>query len=160
MGVVKHFSDGSFLEFARGSFDDWCVYITTSSGERMPPLDVDYFRFLKYWSSLYSAEKIYADFIGIYEMTGAEVEESVLVHIETVATTYEEKRLEFEKVFTILYMAMIAEENKAHTRLGKRIKRLGLHVLLLEGAAVEYAADFMRKKGWREIDALCKARGF
>ena len=160
MSIVKRFSDGSFLEFARGSFDDWCVFITTASGDRKPPLDVEYFRFLKYWATRYSPERIYADFVSIYERTGTEVEDTVLSYIETVASTYEEKQLEFEKVFTILYMAMIAEENKEKTRLGKRIKRLGLHVLLLENASVDYAANFMRNKEWRDIDVLCRARGF
>ena len=30
--IIKRFSDGSFLEFAQGSFDGWCVYVTTPKG--------------------------------------------------------------------------------------------------------------------------------
>ena len=65
-----------------------------------------------------------------------------------------------DMLFTILYMGMIAEERKANTRLGKRIKRLGVHMLLLEGREVDDAANCMRGMNWREIDALCKARKF
>ena len=63
-------------------------------------------------------------------------------------------------IFSILYMAMIAEERKKNTRLGKRIKRLGIHKLLIEKSNVLDAANFMRGMGWREIDSLCRARGF
>ncbi len=44
---IKSFSDGSFLEYDRGSFDEWCVYLTKSDGSRRPPRDVDYFEQLK-----------------------------------------------------------------------------------------------------------------
>ena len=57
-------------------------------------------------------------------------------------------------------MGMLAEENKAFTRLGKRIKRLGMHKLLIENETVADAANFMRGMGWRQIDAMCKERGF
>jgi len=55
---------------------------------------------------------------------------------------------------------MVAENVKKNTRLGKRIKRLGVHDLLLESGEVAHAAHFMRGLGWREIDVLCRARGF
>ena len=57
-------------------------------------------------------------------------------------------------------MAMIAEERKCFTRLGKRIKRLGIYKLLIEGKSVGESANFMRGLKWYEIDAMCKERGF
>ena len=160
MAIIKRFSDGAFLESAQGSFDEWCVYITNAQGERRPPYDRDYFGFLKKISTVFGVEKIYSDFVSIYERTEDEIVEATLEHIEAIAETYGTKSLQMEKIFTILYMAMIAEENKRNTKLGKRIKRLGMHVLLLENQSVEYAANFMRGKGWREIDGLCRERGF
>lgn len=160
MAVVKKFSDGAFLEYAQGSFDEWCVYITNAKGERMPPYDKDYFGFLKKMSIVFGAKKIYSDFVSIYERTGIEVDRNTLEHIESIAGTYGMRSLQMEKIFTILYMAMISEENKRGAIIGKRIKRLGMHVLLLEAQSVEYAANFMKGKKWREIDALCKERGF
>ena len=77
-----------------------------------------------------------------------------------MVSNYGTQALEFSKIFSILYMGMLAEENKAHTRLGKRIKRLGMHKLLIENESVDTAANFMRKMKWYEIDSLCRSRGF
>ena len=57
-------------------------------------------------------------------------------------------------------MAIIAEEQKANTRLVKRIKRLGVYKLLYENKTVYEAANCMRGMGWREISNLCIERGF
>ena len=80
--------------------------------------------------------------------------------ISTLSASYGDNALAVDVVFTILYMAMIAEERKAYTKLGKRIKRLGIHALLIENVPVNSAANFMRGMGWREIDNLCRQRGF
>jgi hypothetical protein len=84
----------------------------------------------------------------------------VLDKIVESSEKYLEKKLVFRKVFTILYATMIAEENKAYSKLGKRIKRLGVHSILVEEMEVAQAANFMRGMGWRKIDELCRARGF
>lgn len=55
---------------------------------------------------------------------------------------------------------MVAEENKAYTRLGKRIKRLGVHIYLIDNESLDYSVNFMKGMGWRQIDKLCKERGF
>ena len=57
-------------------------------------------------------------------------------------------------------MTMVAEENKAYTRLGKRIKRLGVHIYLIDNESLDYSVNFMKGMGWRQIDKLCKERGF
>lgn len=159
---VREFSDGSYLEYAAGNFDQWCVYmVNPSKNFRKPPLDVDYFGFLKEQSKTFGAQKIYEDFVKIYELTNKQVENEVLEFIDSLAIKkYPGKELEFSKIYTILYMGMLAEENKAFTRLGKRIKRLGMHKLLMENETVDMAANFMRNMRWHEIDALCKTRGF
>lgn len=159
---VKEFSDGSYLEYADGNFDQWCVYmVNPAKNFRRPPLDVDYFGFLKEQAQTYGADKIYNDFVAFYNQTGKVVETRVLDFIEHLAVTgYGDKWLDFSKMFTILYMGMLAEENKAYTRLGKRIKRFGMHKLLIENEPVSVAANFMRNMGWRQIDAMCKERGF
>lgn len=160
--IVKRFSDGSYLEYAEGKFDQWCIYmVNEAKNYRRPPLDVDYFGFLKEQAQTYGAGKIYKDFIDFYDQTGKAVEQRVLEFIEHIAVIgYGDKWLDFTKIFTILYMGMLAEENKAFTRLGKRIKRLGMHKLLIENETVSDAANFMRGMGWQQIDAMCKERGF
>lgn len=157
---IKDFSDGSFLEYDRGKFDDWCVYLTNANGTRRPPLDVDYFTQLQELAAKYSVERIYSDYVQVYELVGKAVNNADLVEITSIASSYGNDSLELDKIFSILYMAMIAEERKAYTKLGKRIKRLGIHKLLIEGKSVRDAANFMRGMGWREIAAMCEERGF
>lgn len=158
--TIKTFSDGSFLEYDRGKFDDWCVYFTNSNGLRKPPRDTDYFAQLLQFSQKYGIEKIYGDYVKVYELTGNQILDSSLNSISVISKKYQEDAIDVDIIFSILYMAMIAEEQKQYTRLGKRIKRLGIHMLLVEKKSVHEAANFMRGMGWRDIDALCVKRGF
>lgn len=158
--LVKTFSDGSFLEYDRGSFDKWCVYFTNRNGKRNPPRDADYFRQLKTLATKYGTERIYNDFVRVYNVTGKDVEQFSLDTITEIAAFYGNDTLAVDILFSTLYMAMISEENKANTHLGKRIKRLGIHKLLVEGESVSYAANFMYDMNWQKIAALCKERGF
>ncbi len=158
--LIKSFVDGSYLEYDRGSFDDWCVYLTKSSGVRRPPRDVDYFNQLKHFASKHGVDRIYNDYVRVYDLTGKQVESSALSNITAIAAAYGDDALEIDVIFSILYMAMIAEEQKKFTRLGKRIKRLGIYKLLIENRSVGEAANFMRGMGWRDIDYLCRERGF
>lgn len=158
---IKTFADGSFLEYAPGKFDDWCVYMVNPNRcFRSPPRDTHYFDFLLKNAEQFGSDKIYQDFVRVYENTGKEVDQGVLTLIEHISLTYTGKELEFEKILTIMYMGMIAEEKKRFTRLGKRIKRLGVHKLLKEGAGVDHSANFMRGLRWQEIDRMCHERGF
>ena len=159
--TIKTFSDGSYLEYSAGAFDEWCVYMVNPAKRfRRPPRDVDYFGFLSREASTFGARKIYDDFVEIYNLTSNELSQDVLAKIDDIALAYGTSSLEFSKIFTILYMGMIAEEKKAGTRLGKRIKRLGVYKLLIEGQSVDDSANFMRGMRWRDIDQLCKERGF
>lgn len=158
--IIKRFPDGSFLEYDRGSFDDWCVYLTDASGNRKPPHDTDYFSQLKILANKFGAEKVYGDYVKVYNITGKQVNNEDLRSIRILAESYGTNALQVDKIFSILYMAMIAEERKAGTRLGKRIKRLGIHKLLIENTSVRDSANFMRGMGWRDIARLCEERGF
>lgn len=55
---------------------------------------------------------------------------------------------------------MVAEENKLGTKLGKRIKRLGIHQVLYDRYSPAAAASFSRGLSWTRIDNECKLRGF
>ena len=158
--IIRFFSDGSFLEYDQGSFDKWCVYLTQRDGSREPPRDTDYFAQLKQLSARYGAARIYGDYVRVYIRTGKQVEESVFRVISTIAASYGSDALKVDVIFSILYMAMIAEEQKENTRLGKRIKRLGIYALLMENRSVSDAANFMRGMDWKDIAKLCRERGF
>ncbi|MCI9216866.1 hypothetical protein AALA78_07590 [Lachnospiraceae bacterium 42-17] len=158
--LIKTFNNGAFLEYDRGSFDDWCVYLTHPDGRREPPRDMDYFTQLKVLSDKYGIQTIYNDYVKVYELTEKQVDQQVLKAISQIASFYGGDALQVDIIFSILYMAMIAEEQKANTRLGKRIKRLGVYKLLYENKTVYEAANCMRGMGWREISNLCIERGF
>ena len=158
--IIKEFNNGSYLEYDQGSFDNWCVYLTKTDGTRKPPYDTDYFQQLKELSNTYGADRLYRDYVKVYELTGNSIDDNVLNLISEISNDYGAHSIEVDIIFSILYMAMIAEENKAFTKLGKRIKRLGIHELLIENKSVQYSANFMRDVGWREISDLCNKRGF
>lgn len=160
MGVkVKTFTDGSFLEYDKGLFDPWCVYINDSDGRRALK-DVNYLEQLRALAQRYGRDTVYEDYVRIYDKTGKEVDAAVLQDISRIVQKYWADVLSADKLLSGLYLAMISEERKENTRLGKRIKRLGVHCLLKEGRSVHDSANFMRGMGWQEISALCKARGF
>lgn len=73
---------------------------------------------------------------------------------------YGEDSLNIAIDFTIIYMGMIAEENKEFTKLGKRIKRLGVHQVLKERMHYNEAANFSRGKKWKELNEICSSKGF
>ena len=105
-------------------------------------------------------DKVYNDYVKVYDLTGKQVSKAALDSITLLSEEYGASANQVDIIFSILYMAMIAEERKAGTRLGKRIKRLGIHKLLIENIPVREAANFMRGMGWRDIARLCEERGF
>tara|TARA_B100000902_G_scaffold342876_1_gene347212 strand:- start:681 stop:1148 length:468 start_codon:yes stop_codon:yes gene_type:complete len=155
MKIVKKFKDGSEIGFGKGRFDDFCVYL-----DNKPPLDVHYFTRLYELKEIYGGSNIYNDFIYIYELVTKNLESAVLENIAHMSKKYKDDIIRVDKIFTILYMAMIAEENKVNTKLGKKIKRLGVHQILIENITPNVSANFSKGMKWREIEKECIKRGF
>ena len=159
--LIKTFVDGSTLEYDKGKFDNWCVYLTRPGTERYAPRDFQYFDRIQQLSAIYGANTIYNDFVKVYDETTKVISQKTLDLIDSITSYYDEDDgLELAIDLTIMYMGMIAEENKAFTKLGKRVKRLGVYQVLMEGMSYKEAADYSRGMGWREIDRLCRERGF
>ena len=157
---IIEFEDKSFLEYNRGKFDQFCLYVVNPDGSRTPPKDKDYFSELLELSQKYGKDKVYKDYVKVYEHTQKEIDISYFKELETLSKDYQQDSLSVYKLFSIFYLTMISEENRRGTKLGKRIKRLGVHYLLIEDQPLHYSINFMRGMGWREIDELCKERGF
>jgi len=157
---IIEFIDGSILTFNSGTFDDWCVYLQELSSAKYAPRDTVYFESLAKLAIQYTGLKIYRDFVQIYDVTDQSIKPEVLSLIEDLSKYYGKDFLSFQKLLTIVYAGMVAEENKAHTKLGKKIKRLGMHQILLEAMPAPQAANFSKGKKWQEIDTECKQRGF
>lgn len=158
--LIKKFTDNSFLEYDKGGFDEWCVYLSRPNKTRYAPKDNEYFNFFKNIGLKYGSQKVYNDFVKIYNLTSKSIETTVLNEINNIAGEYGQDYLELDIWFTVVYAGMVAEENKAFTRLGKRIKRLGMHQILLQNLPSEVAANFSRGKPWRELHNLMKQLDF
>lgn len=158
--LIKEIRDGSIVEFDRGSFDDWCVYLTRPNETKFAPKDIQYFTELKNLGMEYGSEKIYNDFVKIYQKTTNTINENVNELITELSLTYKDDSLIIDVWFSVIYGGMIAEENKKYAILKKRIKRLGLHQVLIDGLSPSISANFSRGKKWRELDKICKEKGF
>ncbi len=150
----------NLVEFDRGSFDEWCVFLTRPGQPRYAPKDTEYFTLLKSMGNRFGHAKIYNDFISYYNQTTKDIDSTILNLITTLSNDYETGAEEMDIWFTVIYAGMIAEENKASTKLKKRIKRLGMHQVLLDNFEPELAANFSKGKKWQELDRLMKEKGF
>ncbi len=160
MAIARTFSDGSFLEFDTGKFDAWCVYLTRPNQERYAPRDEIYFYDLLQFGNKHGARIIYDDFISIYDKAQLDLEQTVFEHIHSISQKYGEDALDIEIIYAILYMGMVAENNKKNAILKKRVKRLGIHQVLIDGYTPNKAANYSKGKKWRDLDSDCRARGF
>lgn len=157
---LNEFTNGGLIEFDKGSFDEWCIFVTNPNGERYAPSDVKYFLRLKELGKKYGSQKIYEDFVVIYNRTGQNPEPDVFELISLLSRFYHNDAMEMEIWFNVLYAGMIAEENKKNAILKKRIKRLGMHQVLIDGIEPEVAAGFSKGIKWQQLDRLMKAKGF
>ena len=148
--------------FDKGRFDEWCVYVVTKE-KRVAPKDIDYFIFFKELDEKYSHLNVYDAFLKVYENTNKAIEDTTLAIIKEIVDhsgLEEVDKKRYEGYLVVLYLAMIAEENKAYTKLGKRIKRLGMHHHFFDGLSAQKAANYSCGKNWEELDAEMRARGF
>ena len=111
-------------------------------------------------AQLFSSEKIYEDFVDIYYCTSAFIDGRILKFITEISNSYENYAMQTDIWFSTIYAGMVAEENKEFAKLGKRIKRLGFHQVLIEGISPLIASKFSRGKSWQKLDLICRERGF
>lgn len=159
--LVKTLKNGMKIVFDCGRFDNWCVYIVNSDGGKNAPSDTEYFSDFRKVAEKYEGDKVYNDFVKIYDLTSNSVDPRVITQIDEIIETYNEddKKL-MEQWLSVVYAGMIAEENKHRAILKKRVKRLGMHQVLKLNYSPYDAANFSRGKKWRELDSVMKKLGF
>lgn len=161
MRLVKNLKNGRAVVFDTGKYDDWCVYLAEKNGSRYAPYDTEYFSDLKRISQKYKKHKVYTDFTILYDMTTEQINKTVLSAIDHIVETYHEEDKELiEQWFAVIYAGMIAEENKKKAVLKKRIKRLGMHQVLILNMPPKEAANFSKGRKWTELDLIMKQLGF
>jgi hypothetical protein len=159
-GAVHVSATGAKIYFGRGNFDGWCVFLERLPGLAYAPRDTEYFTFFAVLGAATTPRTVYETFRKIYAITTSVTDPAASKLILSEAAKYQGHAAEAEIWFAVIYAAMIAEENKANSRLRKRIKHLGLHQLLMQNFSSTDAASWSRGKQWREIDAECKRLGF
>jgi hypothetical protein len=148
--LIHKIGNGNIVEFDTGKFDGWCVYLKRPHQERYAPKDTEYFGMMANLGKKYGFLKVYDDFVSIYHATHKQLDNDVLKLISDLSKAYKEDTEETEIWFTILYAGMIAEENKEHAILGKKIKRLGMYQVLIEKMSPLEAAVFSKGKKWKD----------
>jgi len=164
----NRYKKNATMYFGQGNFDEWCIFITGSNSYPNVPTDVWGLNFLKTWSEKRAPESIYNDFIKIYDQVGEGATYSytkpVIELIEQLAFNYP-SYIDACVLWTYFYMGMIAEENKKNDKgeklpLRRRIKRLGVYMVLMEGIQPQVAANYSRGLGADYLDKVCFYRGF
>jgi hypothetical protein len=149
IGQIRGFS----LYFSTGRFDDWLVWLEWPEGAKaIAPTDEWYFGKMSRWDDKVGA---YERFVAVYDRTTAEIDPSVFEFIDEIAVSKQEA-----VVLAVLYAGMVAEENKEHAILKKRIKRLGVFQVLVLEMDPKRAANFSRGKKVAELAPLMQQYGF
>lgn len=152
------------IKFDKGKFDNFCVYITNYENKipikKIAPKDKEYFEDLLNLKKNYG-KIIYDLFVKIYQKSNKELNLSLAKKIIYFCDKHfiTGNKLS-KKTFLVLYYSMVAEENKSNTKLGKKIKRLGVHQILIENQNPSFAANYSKGMKWHEIEKECKNRGF
>lgn len=157
---IKDFENGIKLYYDYGCFDDWCVHIIDKENKIYRPKDKVVFNRLLKYASKYGTDSIYEDFTKIYNLTSKNLSNDVIELISKESKKYTEDEIGVSVLFTLLYACMVAEENKKDTKLGKRIKMLGVHQLLKDKMSCEEAANFSKRKNSRLLKYICESKGF
>lgn len=109
------FEDGTSLAFANGAFDNYCIYYIMPDGTAIPPHDREYFKDILYLGNKYGRDYIYNLFIGIFRVAKkGEGSPKCYERCKTKFKDFNEDYLLLAKTFSILYMGMIAEENRIY----------------------------------------------
>jgi hypothetical protein len=159
LGELINDIDGTIVEFGKGKFDEWCVYIKKPE-ERYAPKDDQIFRIMQNIGDELGRENVYSDFVEIYRPTDKNINPEIIRLISELVNKYRTAIRDLKIGYSVLYGGMVAEENKENAVLGKRIKRLGMHQLLIDGMAPEECAVFSRGKIASVLDGIMRIKGF
>lgn len=155
--------DNEVIFFGHGADDVWCAYTGKYDAGIMycaMPSDKYYFKIIRDIADACNChEAMYEDFSDLCRRTGKLVDPQVVEYIGRLADGYGPNGDVMYNMFFHVYYGMVAEENKAYAHLGKSIKMLGLHDLLIKRKTVDDSADCNRGGNWRNIYADCQRSG-
>ncbi|WP_096200074.1 DUF7004 family protein [Bacillus sp. FJAT-45350] len=158
MTTLKKYESGTVISKERGKFDEWCIYINGRA-----PFDKEYFQKLFDLAQKHRVDKVYQDFMTLYNSTTDEIDNTIFEQlIPDISTTYGTDAGDVEELFGTFYAVMLAEENRffgrTRTKLGRRVKGLAAYQILFEGFSIENACNFSKGKDWEDLAILCDER--
>lgn len=175
MRVIKQFADGSYFAYGAGNFDDFQVGYYDGQQHRQALREVAILARLQYLADRYSANVVWhfadiiftlvsdnarrrghapvpdpADFNVIARLAGyfANPPSDPAVQVTNV-----------EKVLVYVYLTMISECHRPHTRLYHRLKRLAIYQVVCLHMPPATAANFARGKSFRALQAVLAQYG-
>ena len=86
-------------------------------------------------------------------------DKEILTNIEKFSSHYKNDAIDFERWFTVIYLGMIAEENKKNAILGKKIKGLAMYQIMMGNFSAKEAANYSKGKKASELLEECNAIG-
>ena len=152
-------ADFQSMEFDSRSKYKWFVYFDQANADRQHTGYVENLRELQNFATKYPSERIYRDFVKIYDATEININPNTLDLIAEISESYDDDAGEINYLFTIIYFAMLSEQNQKDKQLGKRIKRLAIYQALFDKVQAEEVRYYAPRKWWL-IDAQCSQRGF
>ena len=137
------------IVFGDGKFDSFVVCVKSYAALKAVvdghsnvfnycPTDKEYFKSFKL---LNKPNEVWKDFMKLYNLaTSDRLTEEVNYEVKTLINRVvrntevypKSKRETFRKYWSVIYLGMVAEENKENAPLGKRLKALGMYQLLME----------------------------
>jgi hypothetical protein len=137
----------------------WFTYFDQLHPDKQYANYVEHLRELQNFAAKYSAQRIYRDFVKIYEGTVLNINPEILKLIARISESYGEDAADLNYLFTIIYFAMLSEQHRKDARLGKRIKRLAVYQALFDQYPAEEINYYPSRKWWL-LEAQCSQRGF
>lgn len=147
------------FEFDPSNEYKWFVYFDQANANRKYASDAENLNELQSLAAKYSPERIYRDFVKLYDATEYNFNPNALNIIAGIAESYGDDAAEVNYQFTIMYFGMLSEQHKKDTKLGKRIKRLAVYRALFDTYTAQEASYYPSRKWWL-LDSLCSQRGF
>lgn len=150
------FSDGSYLAFDKGKIDEFRVsFYDETDNLSHSPKDTEFLWFFKKLAEKgNNPREVFDELLAIAKQINKDTE------ISTVVLPHHAKDKSQIRYYYALIAAMIAEENKEIHIVGKRVKLLGLHQVLLQDMHPKIAAKWSVGMPWKDIDKECKKWGF
>jgi hypothetical protein len=155
---IKKFDDDTSYRYKHGEYDKWYVGYYNKDGVELKGKngkgieDERAFKALLRYSKDVGVDTVFNDIMEIFERTIPQIDpQTVSDFIYQLSLKYGDNKIKVQKLLQYLYMAMISEEMKEISILGKYMKLLGVYQTLIDGFDPSVAARFSDEVGVKEL---------